>query len=580
MGNSEDYLDSLLNSINHSNMSVKREKSVARDEEEDYSEYDIRQDEMFRQARIEAEERRREDAFLRDFERGFNEYETEEFLENFEMELEAETADDLESGSEDSEDDEDFFEDIKDILSVADKHAKKNKKIAAEQEGTKPEGDATRDDILENMQPEQAEISVDEEPLVSDEIMVDTMGDLDELLPEGESAEEGLGEKVTDMDDEAADLLNLLNEIQDDADIAEIGDLLNADQNNIELDESGIEIPEDTPKEESVGQDGKKKGFWAKLAALLFGDDEEEEEEEPIAKPKKGKKGEKSKGGLGKKAKGEKSAKKNDTKVPEEGSLESISEENLQILQELDAATQPDENNPVDGNDSKAKRKAEKKEKKAKLKAEKAAKRAAKEAKKAEKIAKNPKLKDNSPPLPKAPVVMIFAMAFSLMALILIVVNLSGNISKVDEANEAMSQGEYMKAYRLLYGLELDEEDTKVFQRARFMALIEEEKVSYEALMGAEEYELALDALIRGIGRCETHLDTAREYGFEKEVKELSAQFETNLMNQFDMDKEKALELYAIDDKEDYSIALKIIIQNMKLIEVEESTKEETEQEE
>ena len=103
----------------------------------------------------------------------------------------------------------------------------------------------------------------------------------------------------------------------------EIGDLLNADSNDITLQETGAAYDEGvkaassgsaaTGTKEKADDEKKKpkkkKGFFAKLAATLFGEEEESTDVEHV-------------------------------EVPESRDLENISDENLQILKELEAAEQ------------------------------------------------------------------------------------------------------------------------------------------------------------------------------------------------------------------------------------------------
>lgn len=357
---------------------------------------------------------------------------------------------------------------------------------------------------------------------------------------EPEYAEE---EPIGELDSANADLLELLNGVEGDADLSEIGDLLNADSNDITLQETGAAYDEGVKAASSGSaatgtkekaddekkKSKKKKGFFAKLAATLFGEEEEPTDVEHV-------------------------------EVPESQDLENISDENLQILKELEAAEQAGaaKEDKKQAKKDKKKAKKEKKEKEPKEK---------KPRKKREKKVKEPKPEepDNTPPLPKKPVILIFLMAFSILALVLLMMKLSGKNSYIDTAKQAMDNGEYVEAYEQLSGLNLKGNDQKLYKEVSTMAAVQEQYQAYLTLMGADKYDLALDALVRGIGRYDKGLDNAKKYGREGEMNHLKDQLEEALDQQFGMSTDDARELYKIKDREEYSKEIQKIIQKMNL---------------
>ena len=357
---------------------------------------------------------------------------------------------------------------------------------------------------------------------------------------EPEYAEE---EPIGELDSANADLLELLNGVEGDADLSEIGDLLNADSNDITLQETGAAYDEGVKAASSGSvatgtkekaddekkKSKKKKGFFAKLAATLFGEEEESTDVEHV-------------------------------EVPESQDLENISDENLQILKELEAAEQAGaaKEDKKQAKKDKKKAKKEKKEKEPKEK---------KPRKKREKKVKEPKPEepDNTPPLPKKPVILIFLMAFSILALVLLMMKLSGKNSYIDTAKQAMDNGEYVEAYEQLSGLNLKGNDQKLYKEVSTMAAVQEQYQAYLTLMGADKYDLALDALVRGIGRYDKGLDNAKKYGREGEMNHLKDQLEEALDQQFGMSTDDARKLYKIKDREEYSKEIQKIIQKMNL---------------
>lgn len=541
VGNTEDYLDSLLNSINNSNMAGKSPKTddAFEDADEAFRRFEREQEYKREQRRKKAEEQRRENEFLREFEGELYQEDTDDFLQQFELELEAEKGDDLDRGA---VDDEDFFENLEGIVSGASGEKKTETDVEqaeADREPSIPAGELSEGTLENSETGAGEEAPLFEELLEGGEDGQQPEFASEELMPEGENGDD--------------DLLNLLSGLDDDGELSEIGDLLKADEENMELEGSslgdlmvdtidgdgftGIMQEEAKPSGNEAGEKkGKKKkkkekkGFFAKLSSALFGEDESQESTENIV-------------------------------VPEAEDLENISEENLQILKELEAAEQENASKEAEGKKGRKKKK-DKKEKKEKKPKEK------KERKKREKKVKEPKPPkevDNTPPLPRVPVILIFLMAFSILLLVLLTIKGTGRSSYIDTAKQAMETGDYVKAYGELSGLELKDSEQDLYEKVEAMALVQEQYNAYLVMMSENKYSMALDALIRGIGRCDSNLATAQKYGLESEMNKLKTQLTEALDNQFGMTEEEAKELYSIRDREDYSRQIEKKISAMNL---------------
>ena len=553
MANTEDYLDSLLNSINNTNMSGKKSKSYSGSDPYDNASEAFRKFEREQEYKREQRKKREEEQrFLQEFEGELEQEDVDDFLRQFELELAEEEENEAnESVNTQSSVDENAGN-IADMVSNAVENSTAGSSATSEQTvsgDTQAAASADNAEFFENL-----------EEIVSDASANDTdqgtpqgtskQGERSGVYDEGaaqeaqssepEYAEE---EPIGELDSANADLLELLNGVEGDADLSEIGDLLNADSNDITLQETGAAYDEGvkaassgsaaTGTKEKADDEKKKfkkkKGFFAKLAATLFGEEEEPTDVEHV-------------------------------EVPESQDLENISDENLQILKELEAAEQAGaaKEDKKQAKKDKKKAKKEKKEKEPKEK---------KPRKKREKKVKEPKPEepDNTPPLPKKPVILIFLMAFSILALVLLMMKLSGKNSYIDTAKQAMDNGEYVEAYEQLSGLNLKGNDQKLYKEVSTMAAVQEQYQAYLTLMGADKYDLALDALVRGIGRYDKGLDNAKKYGREGEMNHLKDQLEEALDQQFGMSTDDARKLYKIKDREEYSKEIQKIIQKMNL---------------
>lgn len=513
MSKAEDYLDGLLHSV-EGKSGQKEEKGKPS------SVMDSAKD----------EEMGLDDDFLKSFEDELLAGDdTDEFIRQFEKELAGENPEEL-SGTDASEEDT-FFSDLDGIVNSAREELEDNEDIMVDTIGDIPE---ESDDI----------------PDISD-------------LPSSVLEGDPKGNSLVDGDSDLMDLL------QSDGDFSDIGDMLKADEENREIPDAGEDSFADfslgemglddtqaeTASDEETEPKGKKRkkkekkqkmakedgaGFFQKISNILFGDDEEEEKKDEVVKV---------------------------AAAVTTPSIEELSDENLQILQELEAAQAVEEvpAAPEETEDPKEKKKKEKQEKKAKAKKEKKEKQAqakkAKQEKKAkkEKKVKPPKEPDNTPPLPKKPVILIFVMVGSFLALVLIGTNLVGYSGSMSEAKKQYGLGEYEAAFQEIAGLELKEEDMETYEKYRIMANASGEYSAYQSFMETGIYDMALDSLIRAVGRCNKYQADAQAYGCTSELERLRSQA-AGALSGFGISEERALELYAINDRSTYSVEISAIL--------------------
>lgn len=239
-----------------------------------------------------------------------------------------------------------------------------------------------------------------------------------------------------------------------------------------------------------------------------------------------------------------------------------VSDENLQILQQLEGDMVIDvQQEKKSADDEKAKKKEAakkaKKEKKEQAKKEREAKKKSKPKK--EKKPKQPKEADKSKPLPKKPVFLIFLMTGSFLALVLFGIKYSGYAGSRSRAAGFYARGDYEAAYRELSGLEIADDDKDVFEKYRILANASGEYSAYESFRDAEIHDMALDALIRTVGRCEKYRSDAQAYRCEGELDGVRSRAVAALA-EFGVSEERALELYAGADREAYSAELYAIL--------------------
>lgn len=571
----EDYLDKLLNSVNDEKIKKEKFKDTVKvfedantfwDSEEDLFSFDGTKEKTVVKEEQKSEQENLLDALLsgaQNTEFGMNRRKLDErpmfsrrvsrseadFLKEFEAELDGST-DDLT----------DLFEEFASVVEPEDRLEQEDIQAAHEDESIML-GDvdlaslvneaagvmATSGESLElpivEEEPATVELNPEEIPMDvvdMDAMPVDVFEDLfggdDDLnmaaeVPEAMSAttpSEGID--LGNLGEE--DLMNLLAGADD---LADIGNMLSQGEiSEIPLEEmdaftvfaesemsaqqiSADPVPEDT--NDSKGKAGKKKLKGGLLGALknilgsLMKDDEDDEVE---LKSSKG------------------------------PSAETLSGENADILAELEGA----EGKPS----KKDKKKKEKKEKKAKK--EKAPKKPKAPKAPKPKKEKKPKEVDNTPPLPKGPVVMIWVMAASMVALVLLGINLIKYNSSVSSAKSLYSQTHYAEAYSKLNGLEIKEKDLEFYTQLAILATVDSEWNNYEVFSQAEVADKAFDSLICAAGRCYINEENADVYGCFGLLETLKKTVSNELAQKYDMTYEEAIEMYTIRDRDDYTIAL------------------------
>jgi hypothetical protein len=396
---------------------------------------------------------------------------------------------------------------------------------------------------------DDATSDVDEEPLDESmkEFMPDEMDALDEALY-------GDGEEPNLSGEDDIDLENLLD--GDDEDLLDIQSLLSGDEEGAgegaEIDESA-EAGGDEPAEESGGKgkkgkkkkEKKKKGekgekkpnpFLQKLLLIIFGAPDEDEIAEMEAEAAKA-----------------------------AGTVEiTYDEEGNPIVPEGGEVTM----------DPKEKKKKEKEEKKKAKEAAKKEKEAAKKDSKKEKPAKAPKPKkekkpkepDNSPKIPISIIATFLVLSISIISVVMVGMTFTGLKRHMAEAKDDFAAGNYISAYEKLNGFPMEDEEVLLMRnQARTLADLQQCQDEFETFIAYEQYNYALDSLIKGIGRYEKYKDDAVEYGISDQYDTYGQQLSQELMDNFGLTTDQALEIYKQPNRHYYTIELRKVLRGLGL---------------
>ncbi len=206
-------------------------------------------------------------------------------------------------------------------------------------------------------------------------------------------------------------------------------------------------------------------------------------------------------------------------KLKEEHGMEP-SDENRNILEELDAEDKKkkkkkvrgkksgkeeaddmeDDDESSDANQKKARAK-KKKEKKAKVQKEIPA------------ISSKPEKK-----ISKKSISLVIGFALTVAVVIIVFCVLIPGILDKRVARDAYYTADYSKAYELLYGKELDNSDTLIFNKSKTILEMNRKLASYHNYMSMDKEVQALDALMSGIEKYPELLANAEEYHVTQEV--------------------------------------------------------------
>ncbi len=583
MRNNEDYLDSLLNNV------TQRLSEFDEDFEKK------KQDAASGQARkslppktSKAMEAVRENQFLREYEQEFRQDDPDSFLRQFEAELDQEV-EDYERSRQGERDG--YMDRLGDLLGDGQASDPDDASQGIGASGTSANSAGTASEGFDGPGAPGADISITASPADSgqnmDDVMLDgdfadelgAMGEADPFAglgadsagassggasnpdwtdpdapdapPEGMEALEGLfgedgadgkgsdddEERILPEDGEGLDddgIMNILNGMSEDEELSDIGKMLEADEQSLTLEdlasnpenlEQAADVAEAAREPGEEKKKKKKNGFFSKLMDLLFGEDDDDDEA-PV-------------------------------KVSEAGDLENITDENMEILRAMegDKLTEPAKKKGKKKKEKKPKEKKEKKEKKPK-------------EPKPPKEKKEKKPKEKGPrekPLPKGPVIAIWILAASIFALIFISSNLLGRSSAVSEAQQAFDKGDYVASYAALRGVKVSGSDGELYERAKVLAGVQTELDAYYSMMDVRKFDLALDCLVRALGRSKLHEAEAEEWGVTSQMDAIADEVLMHLQDQFDVTEEQADELYDIGDRDEYSLAIDEILTNLGL---------------
>lgn len=176
---------------------------------------------------------------------------------------------------------------------------------------------------------------------------------------------------------------------------------------------------------------------------------------------------------------------------------------------------------------------------------------------------------DNSPKLPKGPVILICVFVASLFAFVMICTSLLGNSVTIQNAktayndaiagiqeNDTEAFSKYVEAYSELSGLSLKGENERMFEKVQILASVSEKYEAYESFKKNSNEDMALDSLVCAAGRCSVNTDNANDAGCTEALDAVKTIITDTLSSNYNMSYDEAVELYNAGSRNDYTLSI------------------------
>lgn len=388
--------------------------------------------------------------------------------------------------------------------------------------------------------------------------------EITEAVPvEAMTAEEDM---LTDLGDK--DVTDILDEMSEDEDLAEINELLKKSDNNEAIDEDVLALLENAEAENNRSAEEAEESDGVQMYGIdperrdQAGGDGESIASQDTADNADGDSGEKgAKKGRKKREKKEKGERKPGFLSKILNLLTEEDEEPLEPDGESQQLKLSNENQEIIDSLNKEEEKKKKKEKKKKEK---------KPPKpKKEKTKKPKKVKEKKEEEPEKPEKklgrkrIIATVLFSVTvfgAVMIFAQFIPGYVAKKDGLL-AFEQGDFEKAYGALLAQRRNEEEEAAFQGAEMYLLMERQLESYQNYSKMQGWELQqLNALLLGVQKYQRIKDRSQSYGVQEQVTNVYLNIISLLESQYGISEEEAVSLSAIRDRVEYTVTLKGIL--------------------
>ncbi len=142
--------------------------------------------------------------------------------------------------------------------------------------------------------------------------------------------------------------------------------------------------------------------------------------------------------------------------------------------------------------------------------------------------------------------------------------------SSLSEAENYYANGEFIRAYDEISGVELKEDDQELYDRIRMCSQMQKELNSYGNYTKMEMHLEALDSLMKGIRYYDIHKGQAEALGAMSALNGLESQLAASLYNDFGLSETQAREILTLEDQAEYTKRLEEIVRRVQAATYEE----------
>lgn len=408
-----------------------------------------------------------------------------------------------------------------------------------------------------------------------DELDFDNIGggtdDLGAGLTDLELPDDSEGDASIGMDDNLEDVLNMLD---DDAELAEINDMLKKSDNNEPIQDDMMDLLHQMADDEAASvnagikhvddeDDGVPLPEIPRTVSEPAHEDDAKKKDKKAARKKKDR-GEDADTGVETTKEPGKLGKffnlLTEEIVPEPTEEELAAEKEAKAAKKQENQTKKEEEKLAKEEAKKAKE--EEKAAAARVKQEAAAQKkkeklAKKEAKKAKAAAEGPKKR-----IPPKKIAVAVAFGASVGGAIVLATNVLSTQGFLQTARSAYYDGDYKAVYEATYGMELDdtENDGLIKARSEVIFRVQRRYDSYLTYMQTGHEVEALDALLRGITAYDAANADAERYDVMSEVEAVKTTILSTLAERYGLDEAQARAIIANQDALSYTMALNDVI--------------------
>lgn len=210
-------------------------------------------------------------------------------------------------------------------------------------------------------------------------------------------------------------------------------------------------------------------------------------------------------------------------------------------------------------NPKKSKKDKKKKEKKQKIKKQKKVSTKPKKAKKTKEKIKKVKEPDEIIHISKGFVLMSLSFAFVFIFAVVFGGDYYTYNKKVSDATKEYVNKNYTEAYNTIFGLEMKkDDDEELFNQIQTVMFVNRHYEAYESLIRMDEYEQALYSLLKGVKMFDKYQNVGRKLNCYDDMQNVLGWIDRGLLETFSLTESQARELNLInnDEKVGYEVAI------------------------